>query len=119
MKSFTVSLHRAAALAVATGLVAVAAAGCAPPPEPAQVVQAAKTIDKSDGLVINGEHIADKQTWDAAAAEGSISLYTGYTENTEAAVLKQFQADTGLKVNVVRLTPNRLYERITGSSWGA
>jgi len=118
MKSFTVSLHRAAALAVATGLVAVAAAGCAPPPEPAQVVQAAKTIDKSDGLVINGEHIADKQTWDAAVAEGSISLYTGYTENTEAAVLKQFQADTGLKVNVVRLTPNRLYERIS-AEYGA
>jgi iron(III) transport system substrate-binding protein len=118
MKSFTVSLHRAAALAVATGLVAVAAAGCAPPPEPAQVVQSAKTIDKSDGLVINGEHVADKQTWDAAAAEGSISLYTGYTENTEAAVLKQFQADTGLKVNVVRLTPNRLYERIS-AEYGA
>ena len=118
MKSFTVSLRRTAALAVATGLVVLASAACAPPPAPKEVVQPAKTIDKSDGLVINGERIADKQTWDAAAAEGSISLYTGYTENTEAAVLKQFQADTGLKVNVVRLTPNRLYERIS-AEYGA
>ena len=44
----------------------------------------------------------------AAEAEGSLNLYTGYTENTEAALLKQFTADTGIKVNVVRLTPNRL-----------
>jgi len=118
MKSFTVSLRRTAALAVATGLVVLASAACAPPPAPKEVVQPAKTIDKSDGLVINGEQIADKQTWDAAVAEGTISLYTGYTENTEAAVLKQFQADTGLKVNVVRLTPNRLYERIS-AEYGA
>src|SRR4029079_14897470 len=61
----------------------------------------------------NGEQIADKELWDAAVAEGSINLYTGYTENTEAALLKQFKADTGLEVNVVRLTPNRLFERIS------
>ena len=55
MKSFTVSLRRTAALAVATGLVVLASAACAPPPAPKEVVQPAKTIDKSDGLVINGE----------------------------------------------------------------
>jgi len=75
-------------------------------------------VDTSNGLVVNGEQIADQQLWAAAEAEGSLNLYTGYTENTEAAVLKQFQADTGLKVNVVRLTPNRLYERIS-AEYGA
>ena len=45
--------------------------------------------------MIDGEQIADRQLWAAAKAEGSITLYTGYTENTEAAVLKQFKADTG------------------------
>jgi iron(III) transport system substrate-binding protein len=118
MKSSIISLRRAAALVVATGLLGVATAACSPPPEPKQVVASAKSIDTSNGLVINGETIADKQTWDAAVAEGSISLYTGYTENTENAVLKQFQADTGLKVNVVRLTPNRLYERVS-AEYGA
>lgn len=118
MLKLTVPRSRAAALAVATGLMAVAATACAPPPEPAQVVQPAKTIETTNGLVINGELIANKKTWDAAVTEGSISLYTGYTENTEAALLKQFETDTGLKVNVVRLTPNRLYERIS-AEYGA
>ncbi len=75
-------------------------------------------MDTSNGLVVNGEQIADQQLWAAAEAEGSLNLYTGYTENTEAALLKQFTADTGIKVNVVRLTPNRLYERIS-AEYGA
>ena len=70
------------------------------------------------GLVVNGEQIADQRTVGSREAEGSINLYTGYTENTEDALLKQFTADTGIKVNVVRLTPNRLFERIS-AEYGA
>lgn len=103
---------RAAAVTVAAAVAATTTA-CAAPPPPKEVVEPAASIETSNGLVIDGEQIADKELWDAAVAEGGITLYTGYTENTEAALLKQFKADTGLKVSVVRLTPNRLYERIS------
>src|SRR5690349_10860297 len=115
---FTRSLRRAAVLAVAAGIVTMATAACAPPPAPKEVVEPAQSVETSNGLVVSGEQIADQQLWDAAVAEGSLNLYTGYTENTEAALLKQFTADTGIKVNVVRLTPNRLYERIS-AEYGA
>ena len=71
----------------------------------------------TNGLVVNGEQIADQQLW-SAASRGHINLYSGYTENTEAALLKQFKADTGIEVKLVRLTPNRLYERIS-AEYGA
>ncbi len=118
MTSSTRIIRRTGILAVAAGLVAMATAACAPPPAPKEVVEPARTIETSNGLVVNGEQIADKKLWDAAVAEGSINLYTGYTENTETALLKQFKADTGLEVNVVRLTPNRLFERIS-AEYGA
>ena len=118
MTSTTRTIRRTGALAVAVGIIAMATAACAPPPAPKEVVTPAETVDTSNGLVVNGEQIADKELWDAAVAEGSINLYTGYTENTEAALLKQFKADTGLEVNVVRLTPNRLFERIS-AEYGA
>ena len=108
---------RTAAVTVAAAIAATTTA-CAAPPPPKEVVQPAQNIETSSGLVIDGEQIADKELWDAAVAEGGITLYTGYTENTEAALLKQFTADTGIKVNVVRLTPNRLYERIS-AEYGA
>src|SRR6478735_103542 len=85
----TRSIRKAATLAVAVGIVAVATAACAPPPAPKEVVEPAQNADTSNGLVVNGEQIADKELWDAAVAEGSLNLYTGYTENTEAALLKQ------------------------------
>jgi iron(III) transport system substrate-binding protein len=112
MNRLTRSVRRVVTLATAAAVVLTTAA-CAPPPAPKQIVDSAHSIDTSNGLVINGEEIADKLTWDAAVEEGGISLYTGYTENTEAAVLQQFKADTGLTVSVVRLTPNRLFERIS------
>jgi iron(III) transport system substrate-binding protein len=112
MNRLTRSVRRVVTLATAAAVLLTTAA-CAPPPAPKQIVDSAHSIDTSNGLVINGEEIADKLTWDAAVEEGGISLYTGYTENTEAAVLQQFKADTGLTVSVVRLTPNRLFERIS------
>jgi iron(III) transport system substrate-binding protein len=69
-------------------------------------------------LIIDGEQIADQDLWAQARAEGKLTLYSGYTQATEAALLQQFQADTGLKVKQIRLTPNRLYERIV-AEYGA
>ncbi|AOS65521.1 ABC transporter substrate-binding protein [Actinoalloteichus hymeniacidonis] len=97
-----------ASLAVAGSLVA---AGCAPP-QFTPVVDSSAEVDTSDGLVINGERIADAEELAAAKEEGRISLYSGYVENSEKEVIKVFEEDTGIKVDLVRLVPNRLSERV-------
>ena len=114
MNTLTRRLTAAAVAAVAL----VAASACAPPPTPKQIPADATSIDTSDGLVIDGERVSDRATWEAAKAEGGITLYSGYVENTEAAVLQQFKKDTGLTVSLVRLTPNRLFERVS-AEYGA
>lgn len=85
---------------------------CSPPPAPAALVDNSVTVDHSDGLVVNGEHIASAAEFAAATEEGSLSLYSGYVENSEKQVIKAFQHDTGIKVDLVRLVPNRLAERV-------
>src|SRR6478752_3409463 len=90
------TIRRTGIVAVAVGIIALATAACAPPPAPKEVVEPARSVETSNGLVVNGEQIADQQTWAAAVTEGSFYHYTGYTENTEAALLKQFTADTGI-----------------------
>ncbi|MBB5923008.1 iron(III) transport system substrate-binding protein [Actinoalloteichus hoggarensis] len=97
-----------ACVAVAGALVA---AGCAPPQfEP--VVDSTADVDTSDGLVIDGERVADAALFDAAVEEGRLSLYSGYVENSEKEVIKVFEEDTGITVDLVRLVPNRLSERV-------
>lgn len=87
---------------------------CSPPPELARLARSAGDITEPGGaLVIDGEEIASPQLWTQATAQGTITLYSGYTQDTEAEVLKQFKADTGLKIKLIRLTSNRLYERLT------
>ena len=39
-------------------------------------------------------------------------MYSGYQENAETAFLKAFTADTGIKVELMRLVPNQLSERV-------
>lgn len=75
------------------------------------VVTATAEVKTDDGLVINGENIADKATYDKAKTQ-TLSLYSGYTESSESALVAAFTKDTGIKVNVVRLTPNKLAERV-------
>jgi iron(III) transport system substrate-binding protein len=75
------------------------------------VVTAAAEVKTDDGLVINGESITDKTTYDKAKTQ-TLSLYSGYTESSESALVAAFTKDTGIKVNVVRLTPNKLAERV-------
>jgi iron(III) transport system substrate-binding protein len=69
-------------------------------------------VDISNGLVIEGEPIADPASFDAAKKEGSVVFYTGGSEQSEAQVTEAFTADTGIKVETIRLAPNRLSERI-------
>lgn len=99
---------------VALAISAVAAlSACSPPPEAPPLARPAQSIERSAGLTVDGEQIADPSLWAAAKDEGHLVLYSGYTADSEATVLEQFESDTGLDVKLIRLTPNRLYERIT------
>lgn len=68
-------------------------------------------IDTSDGLVIDGEVIADKATYEAARQQ-TLTLYTGYQEANQQAFNEAFTADTGIEVEYVRDVANKLSERI-------
>lgn len=76
------------------------------------LLNSTRTIDTADGLKINGEVIADAALLAAAQAEGTIMLYTGVSEVVEARYAEQFKADTGINIEVLRLVPARLAERI-------
>jgi iron(III) transport system substrate-binding protein len=100
-------------IVIAVAAMALAAlAACSPPPEAPPLARPAESIQRDHGLVIDGEQIASPELWVQAQAEGHITLYSGYTQDSEKTLLEQFESDTGLKVKLIRLTPNRLYERI-------
>ena len=100
-------------IVIAVAAMALAAlAACSPPPEAPPLARPAESIQRDHGLVIDGEQIASPELWVQAQAEGQITLYSGYTQDSEETLLEQFESDTGLKVKLIRLTPNRLYERI-------
>lgn len=63
-------------------------------------------------LVIDGEVIADAELLASAQEEGSFVFYTGGSEQSEAALAAVFTEDTGVGVDIIRLAPNRLTERI-------
>jgi iron(III) transport system substrate-binding protein len=94
----------------ASVLLSLGMAACGTP-QASSVVTATAEVKTDDGLVINGESIADKATYDKAKTQ-TLSLYSGYTESSESALVAAFTKDTGIKVNVVRLTPNKLAERV-------
>ncbi|MBI3216704.1 MAG: extracellular solute-binding protein [Mycobacterium sp.] len=99
-------------IAVGIASLAMALAACSPPPAAPDLTHSAETISRDTALTIDGEEIADQKLWAAAQREGQITLYSGWTADSESALLKQFEEDTGLDVKLIRLTPNRLYERI-------
>ncbi|MFD8089336.1 ABC transporter substrate-binding protein [Streptomyces malaysiensis] len=86
---------------------------CAQPPSPPRLTGPARQIDRDTSLVIDGETIADARTYGAARKQGSFTLYSAYSASSEEAVIKQFTEDSGIKVDLVRLTANRMFERIT------
>jgi iron(III) transport system substrate-binding protein len=63
------------------------------------------------GLVIDGETIADAATFDAAKKEGKLLLYSTYDSPAMKPIVDKFQADTGLGVEVIRLTSQPMFER--------
>lgn len=69
-------------------------------------------VAEGEDLVIDGELIADADTYAAALEEGSLVFYTGASEQSEADVAEAFTESTGIDVEIVRLAPNKLNERI-------
>jgi iron(III) transport system substrate-binding protein len=90
------ALIRRTALALALLLLASAAVRAAPAP-----------------LVIDGLQIADGATYDAAKREGSLMMYSTYETTSLRAIVNQFTADTGIKVETLRLTTEPMFVRVT------
>jgi iron(III) transport system substrate-binding protein len=90
--------------------VALAAAGCGGGDEGGDGGSAGTADD--GGLVIDGVEIADAELWEAAQAEGTLTLYTSISEDRENAMVDVFREQTGIDVEVIRLNGSQLYERI-------
>lgn len=71
---------------------------------------AAETDDEGR-LVIDGEVIAEAEVYEAAKAEGKVSLYTAYLEDVAQTYTDEFTQQTGIEVEFARLTPTQLQER--------
>jgi iron(III) transport system substrate-binding protein len=65
------------------------------------------------GFVAGGEQIADAATYDAAKKEGRLVLYSTYDSNAMKPIVDRFQAESGLPVDVIRLTSQPMFERVT------
>jgi iron(III) transport system substrate-binding protein len=72
---------------------------------------AAAPSDNGD-LVISAEVIASAKVYEAAKKEGTIVFYTGGSEQSEREVADAFTEATGIEVEIVRLAPNKLSERV-------
>ncbi|MEU0649120.1 ABC transporter substrate-binding protein [Streptomyces umbrinus] len=67
-------------------------------------------IDRSDGLRIDGEQIADQDLYEAAK-KSHVVLYSGTGQEAEELTVARFEKDTGIKVRLTRLPTNKLAER--------
>jgi iron(III) transport system substrate-binding protein len=65
------------------------------------------------GFVAGGEQIADAATYDAAKKEAHLVLYSTYDSNAMKPIVDRFQAESGLTVDVIRLTSQPMFERVT------
>lgn len=78
---------------------------------PNAVVTDEADVEVEEGLVIDGELIADQETYETAQGQ-TLSLYTGYQDANQKAFNDAFTADTGIQVEYVRDVTNKLSERI-------
>lgn len=68
--------------------------------------------EEGEGLVIDGEQIADAELFAAAQEEGNLVVYSGFPEAAELAIQQAFSEDTGISVENVRAPTGQLVERI-------
>lgn len=92
-------------VAAAAGLLL---AGCSGSSEPAPEA----TVSENGDFVVDGELIASADVFEAAKNEGTLVFYTGASEVSEKEVTDAFTQLSGIPVEIVRLAPNKLQERI-------
>ncbi|MFD8385503.1 ABC transporter substrate-binding protein [Streptomyces sp. NPDC059679] len=68
-------------------------------------------IDRSNGLRIDGELVADRKLYEAAKKD-TVILYSGTGKEAEDLAVARFEQDTGIKVELTRLPTNKLAERV-------
>jgi iron(III) transport system substrate-binding protein len=68
--------------------------------------------DDSGRLVVNGEVIADATLYQAAKAEGKVTVYTAYLQDVAQKFIDDFTSQSGIDVDFARLTPTQLQERV-------
>jgi iron(III) transport system substrate-binding protein len=69
-------------------------------------------LNEDGDLVVDGQLIADSALLEEAQSEGSLTFYTGGSEVSEQQAADAFTEITGIDVEIVRLAPNKLNERI-------
>ncbi|WP_075200803.1 ABC transporter substrate-binding protein [Leucobacter celer] len=79
--------------------------------DPTSSVLAMPKIEDSDGLVIDGETVADAALLEAAR-EGSVNWVTSSGSDTAELTAARFTAETGVPVEVSRLAATKLNERL-------
>ncbi|MBD8022747.1 ABC transporter substrate-binding protein [Microbacterium gallinarum] len=92
-------------------VLALALTACSSGGNSNSVVTDEAEVEVEEGLVIDGELVADQETYDAAQ-EQTLTLYTGYQEANQVAFNDAFTEDTGIEVEYVRDVTNKLSERI-------
>lgn len=101
-------MHKSMKLALAgAAITTLALAGCSSSEAGAPEAPAA-----GEDLVVGGETIASAEVYAAAQEEEAIVFYTGGSEVSEQQAAEAFTEATGLEVEIVRLAPNKLNERI-------
>jgi len=105
------TLLPALATAAVLGLTAACGSGASPATENANAVLPMPVVDTTDGLVIDGERIADKQLYDAARKD-TVILYSASGKESEDLTTARFKAETGIDIQLTRMPTNKLSERV-------
>lgn len=75
------------------------------------------TSARAQALVIEGEQIADAPLLAAARKEGSVLIYGTWPErNFNPSVKVNFEKETGIKINFIRMTTQVLFQRVVAEA---
>ncbi|GAA4112926.1 hypothetical protein GCM10022415_07960 [Knoellia locipacati] len=68
-------------------------------------------VETTDGLVIDGEQVADKALFEAAKTD-KVNLYSASGKESEDLTVARFKAETGIDIELTRMPTNKLAERV-------